>query len=812
MESKKRQMFKKKSLVAAIAAATFSFGHPVVVYAADGSILEEVTVTATRRAESVQDIPYNISAISGSEITEGNIIDAQELLRSMPGVNVPDGGARLAENNNNITIRGLNVNPAATDRAFLSDPTVSIYVGDTPIFANFILKDIDRVEVMRGPQGTLYGSGSLGGTVRYILNKPSMDGVSGNVEASYGETDGSDGNNLFVGGMINVPMGDKFAARASVGKIDNDGVIDYVNAYATDGAGNPTAEGGDIEFGNPVFVNKKDADTVEIDYYRVALLFSPSDKFEAVLTYMNQQGNYGGRRQQTSGPDGYGDFYDDYEIGSVVLEPADTESEFSSLEIEYDLGFATLSSSTSKYDRSYNGVSENTGFTAAQGWIVYYGYGHWPRPAFVAERQNQEEAFIQEFRLVSNGENTIDWVAGVYYMDQEGSSAQQTQLPGFTEWHLTADPDRNGFNDIGFYVGGFYGDINSPQSFAWTYDKEFTDTALFGEITYHMTDSLALTLGARTFKNENTVTSQTSFPVWGLSNPVVEETVKDDDTLFKGNLSWNMSETHMLYGTISEGYRRGGTNATPVYPDLSYPNDPEWGSFNSDSVTNYELGIKGQRDNMTYTAALFFVDWQDPQLNVSTPSGSYYAVANGSGAETKGLETEFNWAVTDSVRLFGGYTYLSAELTKDLLLHDANPATDGPTELRATSGAELPGTAEHTVNLAVMHTASLGNGFDLVSRIDGYYQSEVENSILNIDPNWDETLDGFALWNVSFSLVTEKWGVALYAKNIFNEEGTTATYKKEYMTSDPANNYYGTGQKDFITNPRSITIGGTYRF
>jgi outer membrane receptor protein involved in Fe transport len=810
MQSQNRRLFKKKSLATAVAAATFLTGYPLVVSA--GAVLEEITVTATRRAQSVQDIPYNISAISGSEIEEGNIIDAQELLRAMPGVSVPDGGARLAENNNGITIRGLNVNPAATDRAFLSDPTVSIYVGDTPIFANFILKDIERVEVMRGPQGTLYGSGSLGGTVRYILNKPSTDGVSGNVEASYGKTEGSDGNNFFMGGTINIPMGDKFALRASVGKIDNDGVIDYVNAYATDSAGKPIAEGGDIEFGDPVYVNKKDADTVEIDYYRVALLFSPSDKFQAVLTYMNQQGDYGGRRQQTSGPDGYGNFYDDYEIGSVVLEPAETEAEFTSLEIEYDLGFATLSSSTSQYDRSYDGTSENTGFTAAQGWLVYYGYGHWPRPAFAAERQNQEDAFIQEFRLVSNGENTIDWVAGLYYMDQEGSSAQQTQLPGFTEWHLTADPDRDGFNGGGFYVGGFYGDINSPQSFAWTYEKEFTDKAAFGEITYHMNDSLDLTLGARYFDNENTVTSQTSFPVWGLSNPVVKETVSDSDTLFKGNISWTMSDTHMVYGTISEGYRRGGTNAAPVYPDPSYPNDPAWGSFDSDSVTNYEIGIKGQKENLTYTAALFFVDWEDPQLNVSTPSGAYYAVANGSKAETKGLETEFNWAVTDSIRLFGGYTYLNAELTEDLFLHDANPATDGATELRATKGAELPGTAEHTVNLAATHTMSLSDGFDLISRIDGYYQSEVENSILNIDPNWDETLDGFALWNVSFSLVSEKWTVALYGKNILNEEGTTATYKEEYMTSDPANNYYGTGQKDFITNPRTITIGGTYRF
>lgn len=803
--------FQKKSLVTAIAAATLLGGQSAQVFSAEGAKLEEIVVTATRRSQSVQDIPFNISAVSGSEITEGNIIDAQELLRAMPGVSVPDGGARLAENNNSITIRGLNINPAATDRAFLSDPTVSTYVGDTPVFANFILKDIDRVEVMRGPQGTLYGSGSLGGTVRYILNKPSTEGVSGKIGGSMGETDGSDGNNYSLDGMINIPIGETVAVRASVGRIDNDGVIDYVNAYATDGAGTPLAEGGDIEFGDPVYMNKKDADTVEIDYYRASLLFAPSEEFEAVLTYMNQQGEYGGRRQQTSGQNGFDEYYDDYEIGAVVLEPAETEAEFVSLEMEYDLGFATLSSSTSSYERTYEGTSDNTGFTAAQGWLVYYGYGNWPRPAFSAERQNQEEAVIQEFRLVSNGDNVIDWVAGIYYMDQEGSAAQQTQLPGFEDWHTMADPDGDGFNSAGSYVGGFY-DIANPQSFDWSYEKEFEDMALFGEVTYALTDDVDVTIGARYFDNENTVISQTSFPVWGSTGPVIKQTESDSDTLFKGNVAWSMSDSHMLYGTVSEGYRRGGTNATPVFPDPDYPNDPEWGSFASDSVLNYEMGVKGQMESFNYTAALFFVDWDDPQLNVATPSGAYYAVANGASAETKGIETEFNWALSDAIRISGGYTYLNAELTEDLFLHDADPTTDGKTELRATNGAELPGTAEHTVNLAASHTMALSNGLELVSRLDGYYQSDVENSILNIDPKWDETLDSFTLWNLSFSLISEKWTASLYAKNLLNEEGTTATYKDEYMTSDPANNFYGTGQKDFIANPRTITVGGSYRF
>ena len=388
--------------------------------------IEVIQVTATRRSKAVEEIPFNISAISGKAIEEANIIDAQELLREMPGITVPDNGARLSENNNGITIRGLNVNPSATDSAFLSDPTVSTYVGNTPIFANFILKDINRVEVMRGPQGTLYGSGSLGGTVRYILNEPDTSEISGKVDMSYGATDGSDGNNMSFDGMLNLPVSDTVAFRFNLGKIDNDGVIDYANVFATDANNIPLAENGDTVYGAPIYKNVKDADTVDMSYVRASALYQPNDDFKVVLSHMSQEGEYGGRRQETSGPDGWGEYYDEYEIGAVLLEPAENESQFTSLEIEYDLGFATLSSSTSMYDRDYIGTSDNTGFFASKGWLYWYGYGNFPRPAYAAERQNHEEAFVQEIRLTSNTQNSnYVCIVGAYYMDQESSASQQ---------------------------------------------------------------------------------------------------------------------------------------------------------------------------------------------------------------------------------------------------------------------------------------------------------------------------------------------------------------------------------------------------
>ena len=807
--------FNKTKIALAVAMASSILPYTNQANADESATLEEIVVTATRREMNASDIPFNISAITGDEIEAANITDVQELMRAMPGITVADGGGRFAENNNVITIRGLNVDPSATDRRFLSDPTVSTYVGDTPVFANFVLKDIKRVEAMRGPQGTLYGSGSLGGTVRFVMNEPSTEEFDARIDTSIGTTSSSPGQNFSADIMLNIPLSDELAFRFSSGIIDNDGVIDYANVYATDADGIPLAEGGDIAYGKPIYTKNKQADTVDVDYSKAALKWTPNDDFEATLTYMNQKGDYGGRRQVTSGPDGWGEYYGDYEIGAVINEPSSNESEFTSLEMTYDLGFATLSSSTSQYDRSYEGISDNTGFFAAKGWLYWYGYGYMPRPAMAAERQNSEKALVQELRLVSNGDQNVDWTIGAFYMDQEASAAQQTRARGFQEWWAAASgpvPYQGYLADPPYSYIGLYYNPDSNITFDWTHDRDFTDFALFGEVTWNLSEKLAATVGARYFDNEDKVTSQTSFPIFYVYNPTIEDTQEDSDTLLKFNLAWDYSENTMMYGTISEGYRRGGTNAAPVRPDESFPNDPEWSSFGSDTVMNYEVGIKSQLDRLNYTMSAFYVDWSDPQVNVATPSGAYYAVANGNSASSKGIETEFNWAFSDTITMFGGYTYVDASLSNDLYLHDASVLTSGKSELRATNGAQLPGTPKNTINIGAKHEQILDSGLLLITRVDGYYQSDVENSILNIDPDWATTLDGFDLWFMSTTLVADHWTASLVAKNLFNERGTVATYKEEYMTSDVVNGFYGTGQKDFITAPRTITLKASYRF
>ncbi len=779
----------------------------------EGMALEEVIVTATRRSQSLQDIPFNISAISGDYITQAGIVDAIELMREVPGVTVPDGGARAAETNASVMIRGINIDPSSTDRTYLSAPTVSVYVGDTPMYANFMLRDIERVEVLRGPQATLYGSGSLGGTVRYIMNRPNPEEFVGSVYGELGTTDGSGGYNWNGDVMLNVPLTENLAFRVNGGRLDNDGVVDYPNVYRTDASGNPIAAGGDILNGDPVYYNKKDADTVEVNYARASLGWTPNEDFNALLSFQWQKGEFGGRRQVTTALDGYGEPYGEYEHGAVVLEPASNHATLYALEMDYDVGFATLSSSTSYYDRGFESTSDNTGFYAAQeidwapghSWLYYYGYGGFRRPAIPAYRTADEDAWVQEFRLVSNGDTSVDWVVGLYYLDQNGKADQLTTVLGFQPWR-----------DASGWANDFYGPSN--DTFVWTYDTKFRDTAIFGEVTFNITDNVDLTVGGRYFDNKNTVTSQTLLPIWIDSvydfgeAPETTSTEKDSDWLFKGNLAWHLNDAQMLYATISEGYRRGGSNASPVWYEgcVRYCNDPSYSTFDSDSVINYEIGFKGSQDNLSYTISAFYIDWSDPQLNTATPSGAFYAVVNGSKATSKGLDLEASWAMTDALVLRGGYAYVDAKLTEDLFVPTGNP--DNPSErLEASDGNRLPGTPEHSLNLSLTHTSSLSSGLQWLNRGSVYYQGESENSILDT-PDWNQTLDAFSLWNFSTTLVGEKWSASLYIKNAFNEEGTTAVFKDGYFVTRPEDFYYGQGQKTFISQPRTIGISAKYWF
>jgi outer membrane receptor protein involved in Fe transport len=785
---------RRKTLTTAIATALLASGHAALAQdQADGEagedslLMEEVMVTAQRREQSITDIPYNISAVSGDFIHSGNILTTGELLKSVPGAAVIDYGARNAGVVNSIRIRGLAIDSNINmDVALSAVPPVSTYVNETPLYANMILKDLDRVEVLRGPQGTLYGSGSLGGTVRYMTRRPVLGEFEGTVEGSFSQTKGSDDYNWDADVVLNFPMGDMFAARLVAGRVDYAGIVDLPNLYVLDDEGIPVAPDGPLA-DTAVYTSVEDADTVEIDYARLSLLLETSDKFDALLTWSYQEDDIGGRMQPTPGTDGWGDPYDDDENGSVQLEPSTREINVLSLEMNFDLGFATLTSSTSSYEHEGESVSENTGFYAQAGWLgaFYYNY---PRPMASAERAFEDEAFIQELRLVSNTDGVVDWIVGGFYRDQDMMSSQFSYLRGFKNW-ADAAWDCCVVND---------------NDFRYIREENFKDKALFGELTWNISDTVRLTGGFRYFDID--YENDTFMGVGLYTTFAIDDTAyfegSDSDTLFKINASWDMSDNMMMYGTISEGFRRGGANAVPL--SGVFAEDPAWQLYGPDFTTNYEWGIKGTGENSFYNVSLFYVDWSDIQLNTSTTNWGFFAAQNGGKAHTQGLEVEYDKFFGKGWHTSIGYSYTNGKLDETFL------SADGA-YVAGHKGQKLPGLSEHTFNIMLENVYETSGGWEWVNRISGYYQSEMENSI-SLSEDFKQTLDGFTLWDFNSNIMLDHWTFGLFVKNLFDEEGRVGVFKEEYMGTDPTQNYYGSGAKNVIARPRTIGVSVAYNF
>lgn len=751
--------------------------------------LESVTVTAQGRKQDILTVPYNISAVSGDTIEESNILDTAELMRSVPGVGVVDRGARNSSVVSGIRIRGLNVDSSALgDYAVSAASTVATYVDKTPLFANFLLSDIERVEVLRGPQGTLYGSGALGGAVRFILREPELDAFSGRVSLSGSSVDHSDGIGGSGSATLNIPLADSLALRLNTTINDFPGVTDYRNVYVLDAHGIPVAPNGTLAT-DAVYRDKKDADFVKQSYGRASLLWRPNDVFDLTLSYMGQADQFGGRRATTLGADGNGVPYRDLEVGSIQLEPAARHVNLTSLEANVDLGFATLTSSTAHYNHEGDITSENTGFYAQNGWLAAFYYNY-PRPMASAVRGYGDKAFTQEFRLTSTKGEHFDYVLGAYYQNQKRRSSQDSFLRGFKQWWDAAYP-------------AFADAVIDDQDYLYRQREHFKETAFYGELTWHATDTVQFTGGFRHFRDEAvTNVEQTTGLYSGFHESSVSRgSESDTDTLFKGNVSWMFSPSNQLYATVSEGYRRGGTNGTPTTGNFA--EDPAWLTYKADTVVNYELGVKGAVGRMTYNANVYYVDWKDPQINSASTNWGFFAVQNAGKASTRGIELELAGNFGDGFSYGIGYTYTDAQLEADA------PAADG-TYLIGYKGDRLPGSPEHRLNANGSYGFAFASGL-LTLRGDIYYQSEMRNA-LSLSPRFDVDLGGFTILNASATYSRNNWDTTLWIKNIGNVAAVTGVYTELYMGTSPEQNYFGNGSKALVTLPRTLGITASYRF
>ena len=445
-----KHLFKPSALAVAILAAGSSFS---AVSYAKGAQLEEVMVTATRRAQSVEDIPYNISAVSGDALSNAGVTDMQSLTRMIPGLTSADLGPRSGGINSNLIIRGLNANEAASNGVLpnLTVPLVSTYVDETPLFINLKLNDIERVEVLRGPQGTLYGSGSMGGTLRLIHNKPNTEAFSADVSGKVSSTNDAHDLNYSVDGIFNFPISDTVAFRVGLGYEDIAGYIDAKRLASLDSEGQPVL----ADPGNPLnsglsYHEEDDVDSADISYIRTALLWDISENVEAILTFHHQEDSSEDYSTQTIG-------YENKHYMSFT-SPIESKADLYGLDVTADLGFATFTSSTSYYKNGADSVRDATAFMESvnESPLAYGGY---PRMLSTMYEDWEDKSLAQEFRLVSNNEGNIDWVVGGFYRDQELEFNMFPQpIHGYAAWS-----ELSGSGDA---ISDFFGTPGAYDTFA----------------------------------------------------------------------------------------------------------------------------------------------------------------------------------------------------------------------------------------------------------------------------------------------------------------------------------------------------------
>jgi outer membrane receptor protein involved in Fe transport len=772
--------------------------------------LEEIQVTATRRSESISDVPYNISAIGGADIAAAGITDLQGLTHMIPGLVSPDLGPRASSINSNLTIRGLNASSVNAETQQIAAPLVSTYVDETPLFANLKMTDIARVEVLRGPQGTLYGSGSVGGTVRIIHNEPDLTTTEFDISTRASHTANAANPSEAFDFIGNLPINDTMAFRASGGYEKLAGFTDALSVAVLGPNAQPVlADPADPLTSPGVFTEHRGVDKSETWYARGALLWKPTDAFKATLSYQHQ----------TDQSDGYSQSRPGYRYDQTLYmdQPGSFRTDLVALEASYDLGFASLSSSTSYTSQSAYSQYDITGLIEELAAI----YDNYPRILSPILDHSTDKTETEEVRLVSKNTGPWDWVVGSYYSHREQTLAQVEPILGLGDWSQLPGSGRPAgctvesaacpyptFGDfIQYYNGGIRPSLNPYPDLDFTLNRKvtFRDFALFNETSYHITDKWQVTGGARVFWQDYDQDLDQTLPACGPfcsatgTDPTglvaVSQAKSFRNHIFKGNTSYEIAPHTLIYATWSEGFRRGGVNALPT-GNCYYCENTALLEYRPDEARNTEVGVKGSFwHGASYTFTLYNIDWKNPQIEANTVNGGFGFVTNGKSARSRGVETELTMPLSDSTRVQLGYSYTDAILTSSFT---AGVVPD----LIGVSGNRLPGVSRQQATAAIDYGIPFGTDREFHAHADASYRSDFWTSLPSASTA--EDLPGFLLLNARAGVGFAKaWRVDAFINNITNQEAATSVSTEPGLAHNRA---------DFVGRPRTVGLELNYSF
>jgi iron complex outermembrane receptor protein len=740
---------------------------------ADSTQLQEVVVTAQKRATTAQETPISLTAVTGADITERGLTDLANLVQSVPGVSIRTSGPGMAE----LEMRGI----ASVGG---NSPTVGFYFDETPLTApsatnegkiviSPTLYDLNRVEVLRGPQGTLYGSGSMGGTIKLVPNAPNPDAFDASSETTVADTDHG-GFDYAQNAMVNLPFGDGLGAVRIVGSYSHDaGWIDRI--VIAPGDFPPPTNGFSVR-GNvlaaPVEADYHDVNDVDRTSLRISALLKPIDGLTITPTMFYQRMSSGGLPYIDSDP-GTDAHYQPFDIAETYHD----DFMLWSLNARYTTQSFEVSSTTSYWSRHeplIQDTSESwetglglTGFTPAQG-----GLG-----AAYADEENPTWQTTEELRIQSVGDSQLKWLLGYFYSDF------------YSAWNIVF-PSTNGAALFG-----------SNDLFSYFSPMPILQQSEFGELTYNITSPLAVTVGLRHYHYDAPV----SLDQFGAltATTVTSTSEKDQGFLPKVSLSYQFDKDFMLYTTASKGFRPGGgTGPVPTSGPLSCEAQlmAEYGSksfvpgpisFDSDHVWSYELGEKLRLadDRVTINGSVYYTSWIGVQQVNALSSCGYVYTANAGDAQVKGAELEIQAIAAPGLMLSANAGYADAALvSSDLLDAGFNPGTPIQQVPRWTSSE------------SISYRHGLANGLTLTARLDNTYVASRTDETFSIN-----TLSSYDLANLRAGLEGDRWSAVLFLNNIADKRALLNN-----ITQDAVN--LPTYNRVAVSQPRTVGLDFNYRF
>ncbi|QNQ10587.1 TonB-dependent receptor [Sphingomonas alpina] len=699
---------------------------------ADDNSAGDIIVTAQKRAERLIDVPVAISAISADTLTSQNINRLSEYFDRVPGLQY-----------SNQRVSGLALRGVTTGGA--TAPTVALLVDDIqfggttgtgqPPLPDFDASAVSRVEVLRGPQGTLYGASSLGGLIKYVLKEPDTNAFSGRIE---------------LGGTSIAHGGTGYAARGSV----NIPVTDWL---AIAGSGFKREDAPYLDNANPAALKAKDVNTRDVWGFRGAALIKPADNFRIILSALHQKQDAmnsdlaitaGGvpvcractlatSPTRATAVTTFEPVYGDLTINSLD-SINNSKFQLYSARGELELGGVTITS-ISAWSRADNVITSDV--TNVFGGLLRAVYGLSTAPTVQIANADQTHKFSQELRFGGDFGTSFSWLAGGFYTVEHAATNQTLIATG----SLNATP----------YVG--------------TGPGTYREYAGFADLTWHATDKLDVQVGGRYAHNkqhnESTLdTSPQTAPVFGSGTTIADSS--DSAFTWLISPSYHFSRDIIAYIRVASGYRPGGPNiAAP-------PSVPQ--SFGSDTVVNYEFGFKGKviPGVLTLDASLFQIDWKNIQLQGTDSISSLTFLANGSKARSRGLEFAANLTPWRGMAIDASLTFTDATLTQDL------PTLAGATGLSGLAGDRLPFSAKVAGNVNVQQTFDLSDSLEGTLGLTAIYLGDRASTFVTNAANATRPrilMPEYTTVDIRAGLTYDRvWSVNLYTRNLFDKRGVAA--------------------------------------